>query len=212
MVFSSRPPLSAGIPSGKPGDDYSAFEECNFVIDEVARKADTYKRKARWSSFLLTTTTAMVPVTLIVAEQFSPGSFASFISGRLAPGILAALAAILGRWILFEHPTSAGPSTATGSESLKLNDSDTAKGWGNTLRMTATVSWHKCSRQGEFNSIRSGPYWYRSARNWRKTGKFPEPRERRRARSHPGHIAAAIALATPTPLLLSNRRSRPDGR
>jgi hypothetical protein len=46
----------------------------------------------------------MVPVTLIVAEQFSPGSFASFISGRLAPGILAALAAILGRWILFEQP------------------------------------------------------------------------------------------------------------
>jgi len=104
MAFSARPPLSAGIPSSKPGDDYSAFGECNFVIDEVARKADTYKRKARWSSFLLTTTTAMVPVTLIVAEQFSPGSFAAFISGRLAPGILAALAAILGRWILFEQP------------------------------------------------------------------------------------------------------------
>lgn len=104
MVFRSRPPLSAGIPSSKPGGDYSAFEECNFVIDEVARKADTYKRKARWSSFLLTTTTAMVPVTLIVAEQFSPGGFASFVAGRLAPGILAALAAILGRWILFEQP------------------------------------------------------------------------------------------------------------
>jgi len=104
MVFSSRPPLSAGIPSSQHGGDYSAFEECNFVIDEVARKADTYKRKARWSSFLLTTTTAMVPLTLIVAEQFRPGSFVSFISGRLAPGILAALAAILGRWILFEQP------------------------------------------------------------------------------------------------------------
>jgi hypothetical protein len=104
MAFGSSPPLSSGIPSSQPGDHYSAFEECNFVIDEVARKADSYKRKARWSSFLLTASTALVPVSLIIAEQFDPEGLASFLSGRLVPGLLAAFAAILGRWILLEQP------------------------------------------------------------------------------------------------------------
>jgi hypothetical protein len=104
MVRGVSSPLSAGIPSGQPNDKYSAFEECNFVIDEVARKADTYKRKARWSAFLLTASTALVPVMLIIAEQFNPDDLVSFLFGRLAPGLLAAFAAILGRWILLEQP------------------------------------------------------------------------------------------------------------
>jgi len=170
------------------------------VIDEVARKADTYKRKARWSSFLLTTTTAMVPVTLIVAEQFSPGSFAAFISGRLAPGILAALAAILGRWILFEQPHQRWTLYRHWQRKFEAERLRYHQGIGKSPRVTATVSWHICSRQGEFNSIRSGPYWYRSARNWRKTGKSPDsargPRVRVSFRLHlrrdPTHAAGVI--------------------
>ncbi|HEU4738591.1 MAG TPA: DUF4231 domain-containing protein [Solirubrobacterales bacterium] len=104
MAFGISTHLSSGIPSGQPNGEYSAFEECNFVINEVARKADRYKRKARWSAFLLTASTALVPVVLIVAEQFDPDDFASFLFGRLAPGLLAAFAAILGRWILLEQP------------------------------------------------------------------------------------------------------------
>jgi hypothetical protein len=80
------------------------FDECNFVIDEVARKADAYKKKARWSASLLTASTALVPVMLIVAEQFDPDGLAAFLFGRLGPGLLAALAAILSRWILLEQP------------------------------------------------------------------------------------------------------------
>lgn len=102
--FGGSTPLSSGIPSSMPGEEYSALEECNFVIGEVARKADSYKRKARWSAFLLTASTASVPVMLILAEQFDPGGVPAFLFGRLAPGVLAAFAAILGRWILLEQP------------------------------------------------------------------------------------------------------------
>jgi hypothetical protein len=103
MALGISSPLSSGIPSSRPDDEYSALEECNFVIDEVAHKADSYKRKARWSASLLTASTAFVPVMLIVAEQFDPAGLPALF-GRLAPGILAAFAAILSRWILLEQP------------------------------------------------------------------------------------------------------------
>ena len=93
-----------GMPSGLPGDAYSALEECNFVIASIGRKADKNKRNARRSAGLLTGSTALVPVCLIVAEQFAADGLGAFLFGRLFPGLLAAFAAVLARWIQIEQP------------------------------------------------------------------------------------------------------------
>jgi hypothetical protein len=100
-VSSSQDPRNS--PTASPtGVDVLA--ECTTVIDSIARKADKNKTRARWSSGALTATTAAIPVCLIVAERFAAESLGAFIAGRLAPGLLAAFAAVLGRWIQIEQP------------------------------------------------------------------------------------------------------------
>jgi hypothetical protein len=92
------------LPSGRVEGEYSALEECNFVIGSIAAKADQNKTKARRSAWLLTGSTALVPVSLLVAEAWGTSGFWPFVFGRLLPGGLAAFAAILARWIQVEQP------------------------------------------------------------------------------------------------------------
>lgn len=80
------------------------LDECSAVIASIKTKADKNKTRARWSATILTGTTAAIPLCLIVAEAFEPDSSAAFLSGRLAPGFLAAVAAVLARWIQIEQP------------------------------------------------------------------------------------------------------------
>jgi len=80
------------------------FSECSFVIDSIAKKADQNKRKARRSAAMLTASTALIPVSLLVAEALGSDGFWPFFFGRLLPGFLAAFAAVLARWIQVEQP------------------------------------------------------------------------------------------------------------
>lgn len=99
--MSDRPLPPAQAPT-QPTPDVLA--DCTQVIDSIETKADKNKSRARWSAGGLTGATAAIPVCLIVAEQFAPESFWAFMFGRLAPGLLAAFAAVLGRWIQLEQP------------------------------------------------------------------------------------------------------------
>jgi hypothetical protein len=82
----------------------SPLAECDAVIASIAAKADKNKRRARWSSTLLTGATASIPVALLVPPEFAVRSFWYFFFGRLLPGLLAAAAAVLSRWIQIEQP------------------------------------------------------------------------------------------------------------
>jgi hypothetical protein len=103
-IFRKHPKDSPpGLPSGR-SEGYSAVNECNFVIASIAKKADQNKGKARRSAALLTASTALVPVSLLVAEALGNSGFWPFFFGRLLPGFLAAFAAVLARWIQVEQP------------------------------------------------------------------------------------------------------------
>jgi hypothetical protein len=95
---------SLGLPSGRPGDAYSALDECNFVIEAVAEKADQNKVRARFSAWVLTAITVSVPVLILIASELGGQGAAPTIIGKVLPGALGALAAVLGRWIQVEQP------------------------------------------------------------------------------------------------------------
>lgn len=78
--------------------------ECDAVIASITAKADKNKSRARFSAMLLTGSTSIIPVSLLVAPQFATGSLGEFLFGRLFPGLLAAGAAVLSRWIQMEQP------------------------------------------------------------------------------------------------------------
>ena len=87
-----------------PGAEFDVLDECNKVISSIERKADQNKLRARWSSYLLTGLTASVPVFLLIAERLPAEGIAAFVVGRGVPGALAAIAAVLARWIQVEQP------------------------------------------------------------------------------------------------------------
>jgi hypothetical protein len=88
----------------EPADELSILDVCDSVIKSITSKADKNKRRARATSITLTAATAGVPVSIIFAEWFPTESFLAFFFGRLLPGILAAAAAIVARWVQIEQP------------------------------------------------------------------------------------------------------------
>jgi hypothetical protein len=88
----------------QPPDELNIRNVCDSVIKSITSKADKNKRRARGSSITLTAATAGVPVSIIFAEWFPTDSFLAFFFGRLLPGILAAAAAIVARWVQIEQP------------------------------------------------------------------------------------------------------------
>jgi hypothetical protein len=82
----------------------TVLEACTTIIESIRGKADKNKRRARWSGTTLTAATAAIPVSIIFGEWFPNDSFWAFLLGRLLPGVLAAGAAILSRWIQIEQP------------------------------------------------------------------------------------------------------------
>jgi hypothetical protein len=106
MSLSSQPSASA-LPEPVTSSVDRVLDplaECDAVIDSIARKADKNKARARFTAAALTAVTAAIPVCLIAAEAFDSNSSEAFLLGRLLPGLLAASAAILSRWVQIEQP------------------------------------------------------------------------------------------------------------
>jgi hypothetical protein len=103
MQLRSKPTWDP-LPSSVTDGQFSVLDEANHVIASIGRKANKNKERARRSALALTGSTALVPVLLIVAEQFSDGSAGAFWFGRLLPGMFAAVAAIVSRWMQIEQP------------------------------------------------------------------------------------------------------------
>jgi hypothetical protein len=95
---------SIPLPSSVGNGTFSVLDEANHVIRSIGSKADKNKRRARRAALALTASTALVPVALLVAEQFADGSSGAFWFGRLIPGVLSAFAAVLARWMQIEQP------------------------------------------------------------------------------------------------------------
>lgn len=68
-------------------------------IDDHKRKADQNERRARVSTILLTTTTALIPVTILASTQGS-----AFLLGKLVPFVLAAAGALVAALTQVEKP------------------------------------------------------------------------------------------------------------
>src|SRR4051794_36306197 len=79
------------------GDD--PVQACMRAIESVRAKADANERVARRSTFGIIVSSALIPVSLIVA-----GEGHDFFWGRLVPALLAASSALAAGWLQFERP------------------------------------------------------------------------------------------------------------
>jgi hypothetical protein len=85
-------------PEQAAGDD-DPLEACARAIASVRRKADRNERLARSTTVLIILASALIPVAIILSTQHD-----AFLWGKLAPSILAAVAAVAAGLLQVERP------------------------------------------------------------------------------------------------------------
>ena len=89
-----------------PGEGSRADEPPNDALEEVDRriarwkvKGNRAKRTARSGTGIIVVSSALVPIVLLVSTHWS-----HFFLGKVAPSVLAAIAAAAASWMQFERP------------------------------------------------------------------------------------------------------------